>query len=93
MRIDGTIRPERSKLTEIAGDSSGPKAAPAQADGGAASAPKIDAHLQPYLDKARQAPEIDMDAVLAARKLLDEGKLDTPDAILRAAQAMVDMDF
>ena len=93
MRIDGTFRPDRAKLAEITGENGAAKPAPAQADAAATSDPKIAAHLQPYLDKARQAGEVDMEAVRAARKLLDEGRLDTPDAIGRAAQAMVDLDF
>ncbi len=94
MRIDGTYRPDLTKLTEMPGDpatTGKPPAAPPEA--ATPSAAKIDAQLQPYLDKVRQSPDVDMEAVRAARKLLDEGQLDTPDAILRAAQAMVDLDF
>jgi len=94
VRIDGTYRPDLTKLTEMPGEpatAGKSQAGPPQA--AAPSAAKIDAQLQPYLDKVRENPDVDMEAVRSARKLLDEGQLDTPDAILRAAQAMVDLDF
>jgi hypothetical protein len=46
--------------------------------------------LASYVEKVRLTPEINAQAVAEARRLMEAGELDTPEAIRRAAQAMVD---
>ena len=44
-----------------------------------------------YLKEPAGAEETDRGAITEARELLNSGKLDTPDAIARAAEAIVDL--
>jgi hypothetical protein len=91
VRIDGTFRTDRTGLPETA-QNAGKTDPSAQA--GAATPPpqlpKVEAHLQPYVDKARETGEMNLQAVQEAKA---SGQLDTPDAIRRAAQALADLDF
>lgn len=45
--------------------------------------------LQPYVTQAKAEPEVNEQAVAEARNLLESGQLDGPEAIRRAAQAMI----
>lgn len=44
-----------------------------------------------YVQEAAAAEPVNRTAVAEARKLLQEGKLDTPEAARRAAEALVDL--
>ncbi|KPK86769.1 MAG: hypothetical protein AMJ81_00465 [Phycisphaerae bacterium SM23_33] len=46
---------------------------------------------KPYVGMAMAGQEVEHAAVAEARKLLLEGKLDTPEAARRAAQAILDL--
>lgn len=48
-----------------------------------------DAVQEAYVRKAVANEGVDMQAVAEAKKLLDSGQLDTPDAIARAAENLV----
>ena len=96
VRIDGTHRPERMNLPEAVTPTGKPAASASVGPSGAAAAsepPKVEAHLQTYVDQAKEAREVNLQAIEEAKKLLASGTLDTPDAIRRAAQALMDLDF
>ncbi|MBL7134487.1 MAG: hypothetical protein ISS78_10350 [Phycisphaerae bacterium] len=42
------------------------------------------------MEKVRNTPEVNAEAVAEARRLMAAGELDTPEAVLRAAEAIVD---
>ena len=46
--------------------------------------------LSVYAAKAARTPDVRSDAVAEARRLLEAGELDTPEALTRAAEAIVD---
>jgi hypothetical protein len=93
MRIDGTYRPQTPALTG-AGEAfeAGRQVMPGQAGlDKAADAPAVGADsLAAYVAKAKSSPEVNTDAVAEARRLMEAGLLDTPEAVLKAAQAIVD---
>ena len=95
VRIDGTYRPERANLPEAATPAGkpAPSASAGPAEAAAPQPPKVEAHIQPYVDQAKEARDVNLQAIEEAKKLLASGTLDTPDAIRRAAQAMMDLDF
>ena len=93
MRIDGTYRPQGPGANPLSDALDAAKTLPQ------ASAPQGDPgqgvtvganSLASYLEKIRLTPEIDAQAVAEARRMMEAGELDSPEAILRAAQAMVD---
>lgn len=45
----------------------------------------------PLVRKAAAVDEVDLQAVEEARRALQAGELDTPDAVLRAARAILDL--
>lgn len=49
----------------------------------------LDRSQQPLIDRAKALDEVNLQAVEEARKLLESGQLDTPQASLRAADAML----
>ena len=51
---------------------------------------EVAASARKYIDQALAATPVDSPAVIEAQKLLAEGLLDTPQAIARAAQALID---
>ena len=73
----GNKRPGKSVRPEATGD--GP-----QADGAVVSIA-----LEPLIRRAAAAEEVNTSAVNEARKLLDAGLLDTPEAAMRAAEAIL----
>lgn len=93
MRIDGTYRPDRANLPEATPQASKPAASQPGAAQAAQAPSQVEAHFQPYVDQAKESREVNLQAIEEARKLLASGQLDTPDAIRRAAQAMMDLDF
>jgi len=91
VRIEGTHGLEPQALPENAEPLPKP---PASAEAGGEKAPAdaspVPPACRPYVQAALAADDVDHDAVEAARKLLQSGELDTPEAILRAARAMLD---
>ena len=93
MRVDGT-----SGLDPPA--SQGQPAAPARrpsAKGGAGETGEGWAVERPAADKAlvqkaKASPEVDLKAVAEAKRLLASGRLDTPEAIRRAAEAILSQE-
>lgn len=87
MRIDPTIG-QAVRGVDDAGKtaSSRPKAAAPQDSQGL----EIGLSQQRLVDAARQAPEVRADAVAEAKRLLKTGQLDTPEAAVRAAAAIVE---
>ena len=88
MRIDGTFGYEAHGLAgnNRASGQRAPKPA-ARIEGDAAV--EVAASARKYIDKALAAEEVDPAAIAEAKRLLAEGLLDTPEAIERAADAMV----
>jgi len=93
MRIDGTYRPQTPGL---AGPGEASEAARQITPGNAGVDKSADASaagadsLAAYVAKAKSSPEVNADAVAEARRLMEAGLLDTPEAVLKAAQAIVD---
>ncbi len=93
MRIDGTYRPQApgtsplSDALDAAKTLAQASASQGTPDEGLSVAANL---LAPYVEKIRLTPEINVQAVAEARRLMEAGELDTPEAIQRAAQAMVD---
>ncbi len=56
----------------------------------AADAP-ADAAVQPLAAQAAAAPEVRPDAVAEARRLIESGDLDTPEAARKAAERLLDL--
>lgn len=86
MRIDPTHGPEPHGVPEGKPGAAKPTR-PAGAEGKPTgdSAEVLPAH-KPYVRKAMEADEIDLQAVEEARKLLESGELFTPEAVGRAAR-------
>lgn len=89
MRIDGNnpIQPSQSD-GGLAGKAKGSQA-PGANPAGASEASDLILSLQPYIQKASSTGEIDEQAVAQAKALLQSGQLDTADAVVRAAEAML----
>jgi len=89
VRIDGTFGYDAYRLA-------GEKRTAAQKDAKAPTAATPNAGVEitdsarKYIDQALAAPAADSNAVEEAKKLIASGQLDTPEAIDRVAQAMVD---
>ena len=64
---------------------------PAETDGEDAKADfEMISTAQPYVAQAMAGDEVNSEAVARAKQLLQTGQLDTPEAIRRAASAMLD---
>ena len=90
MRIDPTHGPEPHSLPEGkpgAANPTRPAGAEQKPTGG--SAELLAAH-KPYVSKAMEADEIDLQAVQDAKRLLESGQLFTPEAVLRAARNLLE---
>ncbi len=93
MRIDGTYRPQSPGATPLNDALDAAKTAPqapaGQNDPGQTQAIGADS-LASYTEKIRNIPEINVEAVAEAKRLMAAGELDTPEAVLRAAEAIID---
>jgi hypothetical protein len=91
VRIEGANGAQPQGLP--AGEPALPKAS--RPGPGGAEQPADHAQIRPvessYVREAAAAEQVDRTAVAEARKLLQEGKLDTPEAARRAAEALVDL--
>lgn len=92
MRIDGPNRQQipADKLT------GGTEAKPNKTTGSQESAPAgrgetIEPTVMPYVRKALESDRIDLQAVAEAKRLLESGELDTPEAAARAAEKIIDL--
>lgn len=96
MRIDGTYRPQSqgpNPMSDAIDAAKTPPKGPAgQSEPGQSQATSADS-LAFYTGKIRDFSDINTEAVAEAKRLLEAGELDTPAAILRAAEAMVDEVF
>ncbi len=96
MRIDGTYRPQSQAPNSLSDALDAAKTAPKglaeKNDPGQLQAISADS-VAFYTGKTRNIPDINAEAVAEAKRLLAVGELDTPAAILRAAEAMVDDDI
>ena len=88
MRIDGSHSVEPQGLPEHRTPPSAPP--PARAPSQADDVPQLERAQDAYVAKALAAPDVRPEAVEAARKALQAGELDTPQAARRTAQAMLD---
>jgi hypothetical protein len=90
VRIDGTDR------VELHGPSASGSASPQSArPGGVQEAAETgrpratELACEAYIRKAAASEEVDLQAVAEARKLLEAGRLDTPEAAARTAEAII----
>ena len=86
MRIDGTNKIGQGSPDPLDNQprSSGlPRNTPTE------QSPAVEQHLKPLIEKVKRAENVDFQAVAEAKQLLDSGKLDSPEAILRAAEALL----
>jgi hypothetical protein len=90
VRIDPTHGPEPHGLPEGKPASAKPtRPAGAEEKPTAHSAELLATH-KPYVRKAMEADEIDLQAVQEARKLLESGQLFSPEAVRRAARNLLE---
>ena len=92
MRIDGTYGTEPCGPPGGKGDS-GKSSSPAgvykpMGDGDDLT---VNSSLEPLVSKARAAEEVNLKAVEEAKGALSSGQLDTPEAIRRAAERILDL--
>lgn len=90
MRIDGTDRPELhgpSASGSASPQSARPGSAREAAETGRPRATEL--ACEAYIRKAAASEEVDLQAIAEARKLLEAGQLDTPEAAARAAEAII----
>lgn len=93
MRIDGTYGLGPGGLaTGRAQEGKSKRASqPAINDGTIPDDPEIRHRHQKYLNQARTCDQVDTQAIAEARELLKSGELASPEAISRAAQAIIDL--
>lgn len=93
MRIDGTYRPQAPGTNPLSDAIDAaktlPQASASQGNSGEGLGVAVNS-LASYVEKVRLTPEVNVQAVAEARRLMEAGELDSPEAIQRAAQAMVD---
>ncbi|MGC9453861.1 MAG: hypothetical protein ACP5HU_03265 [Phycisphaerae bacterium] len=93
VRIDGiqghqAHRPDdRSALSRPAGIERDTSA------GKAVDSSGILAEVRPYIESARKTEEVNAQAVAEAKEMLASGQLQSPDALRRAAEAILSRDF
>jgi len=87
VRIDGanSVQPQGTPESPQSPQKSLPRSGDARIDAGGR---KLDPALAPYVRAAMAGEEINQQAVAEARRLLQSGQLDTPDAARRAAEAL-----
>jgi hypothetical protein len=91
VRIDGTIHPEHLNPN---GKPLGSKSRASESRGADAGGALDRASTQqPLIQAALAAEEVNVKAVEEARKALQNGELDTPEAARRAAEAILDLGF
>jgi len=93
MRIEGTnavpsAQPAGGKVPQ---GRSSPTDQPAGTEIPISEDPEIRHRVRKHLEEASATEETDRRAIDEARDLLKSGKLDTPDAVARAAEAIVDL--
>ncbi len=91
MRIDGPNRPEmpgQPDSNEVKRQAARPTDT---SEASAANARIGEAACKPYIQKAAACDEVNRQAVAEAKKLLESGQLDTPEAVKRAAERIVSM--
>lgn len=89
MRIEGTQGAGPNGLNEGAAGPGKHAKAPASASAKPAEALQFDSVHATYVRKAAACETVNPAAVAEARKLLESGQLDTPEAAQRAAEAMI----
>ena len=90
MRIDPSNRTEtQNRLTGANTQGPAARTDAAELAGQASRLETADAVHDSYIRKAAGSPDVDMKAIAEARRLLDAGELDTPQAIARAAENMI----
>jgi hypothetical protein len=77
------------RVVSEAGSAAAKALRPTPREGPDAEGVELLSSQQAHVDQAAAAPEIDEQAVAAARELIRTGQLDTPDAIRRAADAIL----
>ena len=89
MRVEGTNGAHQQD--PAGGKPAAPGPAPARpAEAGAAGGAEAGAARQAHVRDALACDEMDLAAVAEARRLLQAGQLDTPEAATRAAQTLID---
>ncbi|MCK4626684.1 MAG: hypothetical protein KAV00_15325 [Phycisphaerae bacterium] len=91
MRIDGPNRLETPSQSE--GNEARRQAAkPTEASEASEANARIgEAACKPYIQKASACDEVNHQSVAEAKKLLESGQLDTPEAAKRAAERIISM--
>lgn len=89
MRIDGIQGHQAHRP-----DDHSPLARPGGSERGAAADKAVDssgilAEVRPYIDSARKVGQVNADAVAEAKEMLASGQLQSPEAMQRAAEAIL----
>ena len=91
MRIDGTNSAQPRNVADALGElAQGAARAGKTAPDQPTQAAAMEHSQQKYVDAAMSASDVNLQAVEEARSLLASGALDSPDALRRAAQNMLD---
>ena len=88
MRIESTNKLDPQGLVDLTAQQRPAASASAGAEE-AGEFLRVESSCGKYIAQAAQAAEVNADAVAEAKRLLAEGKLDTPEAIGRLAGAML----
>jgi hypothetical protein len=91
MRVDGTHGIEPQGLPEGRPPAQAAKTPTSAADKTGVDSSQLLAAQAPYIQAALAAQDVDAAAVEEAKKLLRSGQLDTPEAIQKAAQRILEL--
>ena len=92
VRIDGTLGAEPYGLPSDKGKCEKPADSPASEKAGETHPEwAVSSSLAPWIRQAAAVADVDVRAVEEAQRALGAGQLDTPDAIRRAAQAILEL--
>lgn len=89
MRIDGPNRLDKPTPSEGKEVKRQTAKATGASEPSAANARIGEAAYKPYIQKAAVSDEVNLQAVADAKKLLESGQLDTPEAAIRAAEMII----
>jgi len=91
VRIDPTNRPEtQNRLTGANTPEQAVRPDSAELTDQTARIEVADAVHQSYIRKAAASQDLNAEAIAEARKLIEAGQLDTPEAIAKAAENIID---
>ena len=89
MRIDGPNNMEIQGPTNASNKLTQPASTAGARSGAVDKLSDLDDANRPYIRKAAEGDEINLEAIAEATKLIEAGELDTPEAIARTAEIIL----